>query len=93
MGGAGKHIIYAAAIGGHLFMTYFYRARWVGHGPLGTTPPPESVTGECNVFIRVCLSTGCLPLEGVCLVGHGGGGGGSTYWNNTCSELFCEENH
>ena len=38
-GGAKKHEIYMATFGGHLFMTYFYRAGG-GHGPLGTPLDP-----------------------------------------------------
>ena len=39
-GGGKKHEIYVAAFGGHLFMTYFYRAR--GPWPVGL---PGSATG------------------------------------------------
>ena len=39
-GNAEKHEIYAAEFGGHLFMTYFYRAGG-GHGP---SPPSRSAT-------------------------------------------------
>ena len=35
-GGAEKHEIYAAAFGGHLFITYFHRAR----GAMDLLPPP-----------------------------------------------------
>ena len=37
-GEAEKHEIYAAAFGGHLFMTYFYRTR-EGEWPLGPLDP------------------------------------------------------
>ena len=49
--GGEKHEIYAAAFGGHLFMTYFHRARG-GHGPLGPRPDPllVSQTGHPQRF-------------------------------------------
>ena len=40
-GGTEKHEIYAAAFGGHLFMTYFHRAR----GGMAPSAPPGSATG------------------------------------------------
>ena len=41
-GGGEKHEIYAAAFGGHLFMTYFYRARG---GPWPPRPPLDRLQG------------------------------------------------